>query len=105
MIITAEGPKSNPAGQSRGRASRHAQDVASAKDAWQQANDSAHPDAAPRAAYNLGYLLEKQGDVAGAKDAWQQAIDSGHADMAPQAAPHLRVLRTGKGTHRARRRR
>ena len=25
MIITAEGPKSNPAGQSRGRDSRHAQ--------------------------------------------------------------------------------
>jgi hypothetical protein len=27
MIITAEGPKSNPAGQSRGRDSRHAQDL------------------------------------------------------------------------------
>jgi hypothetical protein len=27
MIITAEGPKSNPAGQSRGRDSRHAHDL------------------------------------------------------------------------------
>ena len=50
------------------------------KAAYQQAIDSGHADAAPRAAVNLGLLLQEQGDVDGAKAAYQQAIDSGHAD-------------------------
>ena len=41
-----------------------------------------HPDWAPRAAYNLGLLLEEQGDREGAKAAYQRVIDSGHAEAA-----------------------
>ncbi len=83
----------------------HQGDVPGAKDAYQKAIDSGHTDIAPRAAFNLGLLLKEQGDVPGAKDAYQKAIDSGHTDIAPRAAAHLRVLQTGGGAHRARRRR
>ena len=45
-----------------------------ARKAWSKAADSGDADAAPRAAVNLGILLDDQGDVAGAKAAYQQAI-------------------------------
>ena len=38
-----------------------------AKAAYQQAIDSGHADAAPRAAVNLGDLLAEQGDADGAR--------------------------------------
>ena len=46
-------------------------------EAYQQAIDSGHADAAPRP-INLGLLLEEQGDLPGATAAYQRAIDSGH---------------------------
>ena len=57
-----------------------------ATQAWRKAASSGHADLAPRAAWNLGALLEDQGDAQGAKEAYQQAVDSGHADVAPRAA-------------------
>jgi tetratricopeptide (TPR) repeat protein len=60
-----------------------------AVEAWRQAVLSGHPDAAPKAAYNLGWLLDGQEDKQGAMDAYQKAIDSGHADLAPKAAINL----------------
>ena len=51
-----------------------------------------HPDYAPRAAFNLGVLLEKQGDVAGARAAYQRAIDSGKPDYALMAAVNLGMV-------------
>jgi len=54
--------------------------------AWRQAASSEDTRAAPRAAFCLGTLLEKQGDMQGAKDTYQKAIDSGHANAAPAAA-------------------
>ena len=71
--------------------------MAGAKDAYQQAIDSGHADAAPTAAIDLGDLLAEQGDVAGAKDAYQLAIDSGHADEAPRAAVGLGLLLKEEG--------
>ena len=68
-----------------------------AREAWSKAADSGDADAAPRAAVNLGILLDEQGDVAGAKAAYQQAIDSGHADAAPQAAVNLGMLLRRQG--------
>ena len=62
------------------------------KGAFQQAIDSGHSDAAPKAEVNLGVVLEGQGDVAGAKVAYEHAIKSGHPDAAPMAENKLRNL-------------
>jgi tetratricopeptide (TPR) repeat protein len=54
--------------------------------------DSGHPEAAPRAAYNLGILFEERGEYDLAVEAYQQAIDSEHAEWAPKAAFDLGML-------------
>jgi predicted negative regulator of RcsB-dependent stress response len=72
-------------------------DRAGARSAYQQAIDSGHADAAPKAAVYLGVLLAEQGDPAGARPAYQQAIDSGHADAAPLAAVNLGNLLAAQG--------
>jgi tetratricopeptide (TPR) repeat protein len=56
-----------------------------------------HSEVAPKAAVNLGRLLERQGDREGAKVAYQQAIDSGQADDAPLAAVNLGYLLAEQG--------
>jgi hypothetical protein len=66
--------------------------VLGAREAYQLAIDSRHPDHAPTAAFNLGVLLKGQGDVRGAQVAYQLAIDSQHPDVAPKAAARLRIL-------------
>jgi Flp pilus assembly protein TadD len=78
--------------------------VQGARAAYQRAIDSGHPDVAPRAARNLGLLLQAQGDVQGAREAYQRAIDSGHADEAPRAARSLRTLSANERTRTARKR-
>ncbi|MEO6699988.1 MAG: hypothetical protein ABIP57_00615, partial [Jatrophihabitantaceae bacterium] len=55
--------------------------------------DSAHPDQAPMAAFNLGLLRQQQGDPTGAAQAYQLAIDSAHPDAAPVATRLLEELR------------
>ncbi len=44
-------------------------DAEGAREAYQRAIDSGHPDAAAVAAFNLGNLLREQGDLAGARNA------------------------------------
>jgi tetratricopeptide (TPR) repeat protein len=67
-------------------------DTEGAREAYQEAIDSGHPDAASKAMNNLGVLLEEQGDIEGARAAYQRAIDSGHTDRAPMAVVNLGVL-------------
>jgi cold shock CspA family protein/tetratricopeptide (TPR) repeat protein len=45
--------------------------------------------ASPRAVYQLGVQLGKQGDVSGARDAFTRALESGDPDVAPGAALDL----------------
>jgi tetratricopeptide (TPR) repeat protein len=68
-----------------------------AREAYQAAIDSGHPDYAPAAQVNLGALLAGQGDVAGARKAYQTAIDSGHPEQAPKAAIDLGALLARQG--------
>jgi tetratricopeptide (TPR) repeat protein len=63
-----------------------------AERAYQQAIDSEHSDAAPRARLNLGVLCEQRGAYDLAGDAYQQAIDSGHPEVAPKGVRNLRGL-------------
>jgi len=67
-------------------------DALGAQQAWQEAIESGHPEAAPRAAFLLGILLHEQGDTHGAQQAYQKAIDSGRSDWAPKAMERLRLL-------------
>jgi len=69
--------------------------VEGALDAARRTGETA--EAAPRAAFNLGLLLEDQGEVAAACGAYYQAIDSGHPDEAPAAAFNLGVLLAEQG--------
>jgi tetratricopeptide (TPR) repeat protein len=71
--------------------------VSGAQAAYQQAITSGHPDRAPKAAFNVGLLLEGQGDVAGARAAYRQTIATGHRDWAPLAARNLANLLTEQG--------
>ncbi len=80
-----------------GRAAYQAKNSATAVTAWRQAADKGDSEVAPRAAVNLGVLLEEQGDVEGARAAFQRAIDSGHADVAPRAAVNLGILLEEQG--------
>jgi tetratricopeptide (TPR) repeat protein len=73
-------------------------DVEGARAAYQQAIDSAHPDAAARGAFNLAIVLTEQGDVEGARAAYQQAIDSAHPDVAAKAAVNLGNLGRERGS-------
>jgi hypothetical protein len=60
--------------------------------AYEQAIASGHPEQMPRAAVNLGMLLQGRGDVAGARAAYQLAVDSGHPEQASAAQQALRQL-------------
>jgi TolA-binding protein len=60
--------------------------------------DSGHPEAAPRAAFNLGILFEERGEYARAEEAYQQVIDSEHTEWAPKAAFDLGVLLEERGS-------
>jgi DnaJ-domain-containing protein 1 len=67
-------------------------EVDAAKDAYQQAIDSHHPDVAPKAALYLGLILQEQGEVDAAKDAYRQAIDSHDPEASAAATVRLRTL-------------
>ena len=71
-----------------------------AKAAYQQAIDSGHADAAPRAAVNLGMLLAEQGDVRGREG----RLPAGHRlrprRAAPRAAVNLGCCSRSRGTWR-----
>jgi hypothetical protein len=60
-------------------------ELSTTRAALRQVVDSGHPETAPRAAHNLGVVLQEQGDVAGARAAYQQAIDTGHPVTAAAA--------------------
>ncbi|MDQ3647709.1 MAG: hypothetical protein M3433_03835 [Actinomycetota bacterium] len=59
--------------------------------------DSRHADAALRAAYRLGVLLEKQGEVAGASAAYERALESGEPRFRRAATFCLGSLRAEQG--------
>ena len=71
---------------------RHGLLRAKRKKAYLRAIAAEHSDLAPRAARNLGSLLEMQEDYEGAAEAYRQAIASGHAEAAPNAAKDLGLL-------------
>ena len=86
-----------------GLAYRRQRDTVAAREAYEWAIRSEHPDAAPTAAAALGVLLQQQGELQNAEKAFQRAIDSGHPDAAPRAAVSLGVLLELEGhTDRAR---
>jgi peptidoglycan hydrolase-like protein with peptidoglycan-binding domain/TPR repeat protein len=53
-------------------------ELVAAEDAFRQADEAGHPEAA----FELGVLLERKGDRAGAKDAFRRADERGHAGAA-----------------------
>ena len=71
--------------------------MAGARAAFQRAIDSGHADQAPTAAFNLGYLLEKQGDLAGARAAYERAVKWEHAKVVGRAAFGLGMLLAEQG--------
>ncbi|MEV6323150.1 tetratricopeptide repeat protein [Nocardia sp. NPDC051787] len=72
-------------------------DLAAARDAFQTAIASGHPNWAPLAAAELGDLLSAAGDKPAAEGAYHVAVDSGHADAAPRAAYNLGLLLAERG--------
>lgn len=66
-------------------------DVEAARRGYEQAIAAGDPDAAPRAAIDLGGLLAVQGDVHGARVAFARAASSGHPE-APWAVIGLGLL-------------
>jgi non-ribosomal peptide synthetase-like protein len=66
-------------------------DVEAARRGYEQAIAAGDPDAAPRAAIDLGVLLAVQGDVHGARLAFARAASSGHPE-APWAVIGLGLL-------------
>ncbi|MGQ4617671.1 tetratricopeptide repeat protein [Nocardia sp. R7R-8] len=72
-------------------------DVVAAREAFQIAIDSGHPNWAPLAAAELGGLLSVVGDKPAAEGAYLVAVDSGHADAAPRAAYNLGLLLAERG--------
>jgi tetratricopeptide (TPR) repeat protein len=63
-----------------------------AVEAYQQVIALGHPEAAPRAAFNLGMLFEERGEYDRAVEAYRRAIASGHIEWAPKAAFDLGIL-------------
>jgi len=61
--------------------------------------DSKDPEAAPRAAFNLGILFEERGEYYRAVEAYRQAIASEHAEWAPKAAFDLGTLFEERGEY------
>src|SRR5215216_4873076 len=70
-----------------------------AVEAYKQAIDSEHPEAAPRAAFNLGILLEQIGEYDLAQEAYQQVIASEHPEEAPRAAFNLGSMLDRQGAY------
>ena len=64
-------------------------DAEGARAAYQRVIDSDDADAAPKAAFNLGVVLEKLGNEQGARAASRQVIDFGPVDAAEEALQHL----------------
>ena len=77
-------------------AARDEGDSKDAQAAWQQAADSADPEAAPLAMWSSREPRSKEDDADGARAAYQQAIDSGHPEAAPRAALNLGALLFGQ---------
>ena len=69
-----------------------------ARQAYQRAIDSGHPEEVPIAAVGLGAMLVEMHDWAGARAAYQRAIESGHPDCVPIAAHWLNLLRADGGS-------
>jgi len=68
-------------------------DLEAAIGAYLSAIDTAHPDVAPKAAYNLGSLLAADGDLSGATAMLHQALRYGHEDVSARATLRLESLR------------
>jgi tetratricopeptide (TPR) repeat protein len=61
--------------------------------AFREAVASQHPEFAPKAAVNLGFVLYNDlGDISGATAAFETAIASGHPQQAPLALANLRAI-------------
>ncbi|WP_195084170.1 tetratricopeptide repeat protein [Nocardia beijingensis] len=80
-----------------GKMHRRRNDVAAAREAFQIAIASGHPNWAPLAAAELGGLLSAVGDKPAAEGAYHVAVDSGHEDAAPRAAYNLGLLLAERG--------
>ena len=64
-------------------------DIDGAREAYQVAIDSGHPDVAPRAMVDLGNLIGDSLYPENARPLYQAAVDSGHPEAAREAARHL----------------
>ncbi|MGK8502004.1 tetratricopeptide repeat protein [Nocardia asiatica] len=80
-----------------GKMHRRRNDVVAAREAFQIAIASGHPNWAPLAAAELGGLLSAAGDKPAAEGAYHVAVDSGHEDAAPRAAYNLGLLLAERG--------
>jgi tetratricopeptide (TPR) repeat protein len=80
-----------------GKMHRRRNDLAAAREAFQIAIASGHPNWAPLAAAELGGLLSASGDKPAAEGAYHVAVDSGHEDAAPRAAYNLGLLLAERG--------
>ncbi len=80
-----------------GKMHRRRNDLAAAREAFQIAIASGHPNWAPLAAAELGGLLSAAGDKPAAEGAYHVAVDSGHEDAAPRAAYNLGLLLAERG--------
>jgi len=56
-----------------------------AEEAYQRTIASGHPEEAPRAAFNLGLMLDKLVEYDRAEEAYREAIASKHAEWASKA--------------------
>jgi tetratricopeptide (TPR) repeat protein len=63
-----------------------------AVEAYQQVIALGHPEAAPRAAFNLGMLFEEREEYDRAEEAYQRAIDSEHPAASSKARLNVGVL-------------
>ena len=63
-----------------------------ARNWWQQAVDTGHPDHAPAAMVNFAILEGQDEDRDQGRNWWQQALATGHPDHAPKAMVELGVL-------------
>jgi tetratricopeptide (TPR) repeat protein len=70
-----------------------------AVEAYQQVIALGHPEAPPRAAFNLGMLFEERGEYDRAVEAYRRAIASGHIEWAPKAAFNLGLLLDKQGEY------
>jgi tetratricopeptide (TPR) repeat protein len=64
---------------------------------WRRIVDSGHPEQAPCAMINLGFLEYQQGNVAQARSWFQRTIECGHPEQVPLAMVNLGVLERKQG--------